>query len=143
MVILSNFVQGTSIGLLINDWGLISESEPVELFDNIFSEEYVSLGYNPDRSKFERIFFSAPEFFVRDTWFGFWISTKLVLLMEYLNSYALDAIPGKTVSVVSNFMAFISSILVGFLAWVNQFVLRWDQSEENKTKAGKKGESIE
>ena len=66
-----------------------------------------------------------------------YISTKLVLLMEYLNNYALDAIPGKTVSVVSNFMAFISSILVGFLAWVNQFLLRRDESEESKTKSGK------
>jgi CPA1 family monovalent cation:H+ antiporter len=138
IVILSNFVQGTSINLLINDWGLISESEHKELFDNTFSEEYVSIGYNPSRSKFERMFFSAPEFFVKDTGFGSWISTKLISMIEYLNNYALDAIPSKTVSVVSNFVTFLTSILVGSLAWINQFVLRWDPSEEDKTKAGKK-----
>ena len=63
---------------------------------------------------------------MRDTWFGLWISTKLVLLMEYLNNYVLDAIPGKTVNVVSNFMAFLGT-----------------RVKRVKQKAGKIGESIE
>ena len=69
--------------------------------DTAFSEKYVSSGYDPLRSKFERLFFSAPEFFVIDPGFSSWIIIKLVSMIEYLNNYALETIPSKTVSVVS------------------------------------------
>jgi CPA1 family monovalent cation:H+ antiporter len=133
IVILSNFVQGTSISVLINDWDLVSGSEHEEVMDTAFSEKYVSSGYDPLRSKFERIFFSAPEFFVRDTGLGSWLIIKLVYVIEYLNIYTLETIPSKTVSGVSQLVALLIGVLVGFLAWVNDFVFRWDQSDkENK-----------
>jgi CPA1 family monovalent cation:H+ antiporter len=121
-VILSNFIQGTTMSIFIKNWSLISDQVTVDIFDNLYSEKYISTGYDSKKSIFERVLFSAPEFFVRDTGFGSWLSTRLVFLIEYLNNYLIDSISRRTVGFVNSFMTFLSSILVGFLAWVNQFV---------------------
>ena len=86
VVILSNFVQGTSLSILINDWGLISENVHEDFSDNIFSEKYVSAGYDPKKSLIEKGLFSAPVYFVRDTGFGSCVSSKLVFMIVYLNN---------------------------------------------------------
>ncbi|MFA9496560.1 MAG: hypothetical protein ACERKS_11665, partial [Candidatus Bathyarchaeota archaeon] len=64
-----------------------------------------------------------------------WLIIKLVYVIEYLNIYTLETIPSKTVSGVSQLVALLIGVLVGFLAWVNDFVFGWDQSDkENKKK---------
>jgi CPA1 family monovalent cation:H+ antiporter len=130
VVILSNFVQGTSMSILINDWGLTSEVINGEFSDNVFSEEYVSSGYNPTKSLAEKVLFSAPEYFVRDTGFGSWVTTRLVFMIDYLNKYSIDFIPTRTVGYVSMFVTSFSRLLIEFLAWVNQNMLRWDQNDQ-------------
>ena len=144
IVILSNFVQGTSLNFLVNDWDLISEKVPEELSDNLFSEKYVSTGYDSEKSLVERGLFCAPEFVVRDTDFGSWVSNRLVLMIEYLNDYSIESIPSKTVGGVNRLVTFLTGVLISFLAWVNQFLSRWDQKSSEKTTPRKKrGGSID
>jgi CPA1 family monovalent cation:H+ antiporter len=130
VVILSNFVQGTTMSILIRDWELIREPVNELVLENTYSEEYVSTGYNPSKSLYEKIFFSAPEYFVKDTGFGSWVSSNLILLLGYLNRYTLETIPRKTVSFVSRFVAVLIGILVSILSWVNQYVLNWNPNEK-------------
>jgi hypothetical protein len=132
IVIFSNFVQGTSMSILINDWNLTSEKVQDEISENLFSEKYVSIGYESDAGLVERVLFCAPEFFVMDTGFGSWLSTRLVFMIDYLNKYSIESISRRTVGFFNRFVTFLSDILIGFLAWVNQFLLRWDLYENNQ-----------
>jgi len=129
VVILSNFVQGTTMGTLINDWKLRSLDHSIEGWDNIFSNDYVDSGYSSEKSLFERLFFSAPEFFIRDTRFGTWLAGVVVSIVSYINSYEVDSIQRKTIGIVNKLLKSVRDVLIDFLAWINEHILKWDETK--------------
>jgi hypothetical protein len=69
------------------------------------------------------------------------MSAKLVSILEYLNNYSIESIPSKTVGIVNRIVTIVISFLTGLLAWVNHFLLRWDQKEDiSSSRRRRKGE---
>ena len=130
VVILSNFIQGTSMGLFVNQWNLLCEPSDDLVSENRFSEDYISDGYAPSKNVCERVFFCAPEYIVRDTTLGSWVSNKLVMIIGYLDRNSIEAFPDKTLSIFKRITNYFTNLLVGFLNWANQYILRRKIEEE-------------
>ncbi|MDX1314884.1 MAG: cation:proton antiporter, partial [Eudoraea sp.] len=128
VVILSNFVQGTTMGTLINRWELGSMDHSIEGWDNIFSLDYVDSGYRPDNSLFERVFFSAPEYFIRDTSFGTWLAGLVISAIGYINTYEVDSIQKRTIGTMQKVLIRFRDVLLALLAWINENFLKRDES---------------
>jgi CPA1 family monovalent cation:H+ antiporter len=64
IVILSNVLQGMTMGSVIKVKGLVIEEESVPRDIFSLSEKYSDEGYNPAKGIIEKMVFSAPEFFV-------------------------------------------------------------------------------
>ena len=75
IVLVSNLFHGPTIPFVIQRLNIFSGLENViDLNDDthveFYSDDYLVEGYDFNRSKMEKIFFSAPEFVVKDTSFG-------------------------------------------------------------------------
>lgn len=137
IVILSNVIQGFTMGSVIKGKGLVTDSKDAHFTtltheSQVLSDEYNSDGYVPSRSFLEKVLFSAPEFFVQGTWFGSWISRKLVSLLSMINRYKIKRFPAKTVGRINKIVSLLINYISSFLSWVNNYLMRKELDNETK-----------
>jgi hypothetical protein len=83
IVLFSNLLHGPTIPFVVKRLDIFSSFETAVDLDEeaivktFYSDDYKQEGYDFSRSKFEKIFFSAPEFLVKDTRFGTELEIKL------------------------------------------------------------------
>jgi CPA1 family monovalent cation:H+ antiporter len=75
IVLVSNLLHGPTIPFVIQRLNIFSGLENVvdlkeDHIKDLYSDDYIRGGYDFNRSTFEKIFFSAPEYLVKDTRFG-------------------------------------------------------------------------
>jgi CPA1 family monovalent cation:H+ antiporter len=137
IVILSNVIQGFTMGSVIKGKGLVTDTEQMyPLFPpsdpKALSEEYNPEGYVPSRGFLEKILFSAPEFFIQGTWFGSWLSRKLVSLLSIINRHTIDRLPVKTVGRIQKIVSLFVDYISRLLGWINHYLLRKEVNNETK-----------
>jgi hypothetical protein len=136
IVVLSNVVQGLSIGSVIKSQNLTfdeldtgdTEDVPVQ-----FIEHYNPEGYKFDAPIIEKVIFNSPEFFLNETKIGIWLSRTIIFLLNLVNKYliskmSLSARATKGIGVyllkgVVNILYKISSIF-------NMNILRNEETED-------------
>jgi CPA1 family monovalent cation:H+ antiporter len=95
IVLISNLVHGPTIPFVIQRLKIFTGQDSIIEHSNnnrwdSYTEEYIIKGYDYSRSKFEKIFFSAPEFFVRETNYGVNLERKLRVWWEKTKNRFLD-----------------------------------------------------
>ena len=133
IVILSNVFQGLSIGGVIRSQKLVLDDANIEeeAGSSIrFSELYDPEGYRFNVSFLEKILFSLPEFFINETFFGRWLSMKLVFLLGVLNKYLIDRMALTTRGISIFFVRSIVTSVSKLLNIINRYILRKALSEE-------------
>ncbi len=126
IVILSNILQGLSIGGIIRSQKLIvSDLRRNEDESSIrFSELYDPEGYKFNVTFFEKLLFSLPEFFINETVFGRWLSGRLVFLLGVLNKYLIDRMTSTTKGITIFFIRGIVNSASNLLNIINRYLLR-------------------
>jgi hypothetical protein len=134
IVILSNILQGLSIGVIIRSQRLVVDdirSNEVESSFR-FSELYDPEGYKFNVTLFEKLLFSLPEFFIFETVFGRWLSAKLVYLLGVLNKYLIDRMASTTKGITIFFIRGIVNSASNLLNIINRYLLRKEIVDELK-----------
>lgn len=96
------------------------------------AKEYSPEGYDEKKPLFEKLLFSAPEYFFYETRPGRWIVLQLQKILDYLNNIIISSIPsrawrgGFTGKLVGIFSDFISRML----NWINFLFERKQKKKE-------------
>ncbi len=92
VVLTSNVIQGLSISEVMKRSGLSAVGDLEEVMEGrtappVMREGYSSSEFKKGRSLWEKLIFSAPEYFVFDTRLGIWILLRLQHTLEFINVY--------------------------------------------------------
>jgi len=134
IVILSNVVQGLSMGTVIRSKNLVEDmvSEDVMMQGVQISAHYDPEGYPFDRPFVEKLFFNAPEFFINETRFGLWISRKIISFLGVLNRYLITKMSLTTKGIIHYLVKNIVNLLSNILNIINRYLLRKYLREDQK-----------
>jgi CPA1 family monovalent cation:H+ antiporter len=134
IVVLSNIVQGLTIGGIIHSQNLAIGEPNLDREATLlrFNERYNPEGYRFDISLFEKILYNAPEFFINETYFGIWLSRTIISLLNLMNKYLIGTMFQATKGIKVFFFKGIVNILSQILNIVNRNILRRGVTEDNK-----------
>jgi CPA1 family monovalent cation:H+ antiporter len=123
VVILSNIIQGMTMGSIIQERDVKCVDTFIEEDIHNFSEKYYPAGYNKNAHKYTKLFFLLPEYIASDTKYGSIISNRIMNLIEELNLDAVEEIPITTIGWINTTLAKATGVLFAVLNWVNSFVM--------------------
>ena len=93
------------------------------------SRRYNPRGYKKDRSKIEKLLFSAPEYVVFETKIGGWIVYQLQRALGWINEFSTLKIPKTRDNLQRKAVEFLTDLLSGTLAWINYYI---EESEKER-----------
>jgi CPA1 family monovalent cation:H+ antiporter len=134
IVILSNVVQGLSMGVVIRSQKLVEDrvSEDMLIHGVQISAHYDPEGYQFNRSVAEKLFFNAPEFFINETRFGLWTSRKIIFFLGFMNRYLVATMNVTTKGIIHYLVKSTVNLLSNILHIINHYLLR-KKIEEKKS----------
>lgn len=100
------------------------------------AEKYNPRRYRKNRSKMEKIFFSAPEYVVYETKLGGWFVAQLQRVLATINQYSADKIPKTTDSLLRKTIKTSTDYISNLLNWMNYFIERREREEKRKRRRG-------
>lgn len=126
VVILSNVIQGITIGKAFTDESLKTSPNEIDYAPSIFKndimyDEYTPEGYDIGKNYLEKLLFSSPEFFVYETRFGIWLANRLFSLLSILNRYSLNRVTKTTSGNIRNLIEYFTDLLSNSLNWINHY----------------------
>lgn len=140
VVLTSNVIQGLSISTVIKRSGLSRQSgdrpsEAKEVSPPRMNDEYSSQGFKTEGSIGEKIFFSAPEYFVFETRIGTWILLRLQHALEFINMYTVTNMPKTQRGMLRRGFEFSTDLIAIILTRITQARLNyyWDREKQYTT----------
>ncbi len=95
-------------------------------------EKYNPRRYRKNRSKMEKIFFSAPEYVVYETRLGGWFVAQLQGVLATINEYSAEKIPKTTDSLLRKAIEKSTDHISNILNWMNYFIERREREGRKK-----------
>jgi hypothetical protein len=125
VVLVSNVIQGLTISDVTKRSGLSLQSgdlqgEAMKVTPQEMNDDYSSQGFKINGSIWEKILFSAPEYFVFETRIGTWILLKLQHALEFINIYTATKIPKSKRGMLIKSLEFSTDLIAFVLTHVTQ-----------------------
>ena len=140
VVILSNILQGITMSWVIRSNNLQLDSSTFEDAGSHrirLSENYSPEGYRYESSFLERVFFSAPEYFIYETRFGKWMADKIIFIMGAMNRYLLNRMTFTPKGFATRIIKVATRFLSNFLDVLNRYISKKELDKGSSKKKGR------